>query len=1125
LLLILAVGLSLTLWNSKPKVIIPKSVAVLPFENLSDDPNSAYFADGIQQEILTRLANISDVKVISRSSTQSYRSKPGNLAEIAKQLGVANIVEGSVQKTAGQVRVNVQLINAQTDSHLWADTYDRKLTDVFSVESEIAKGIAQSLQIKLTGSEQRALSNKPTDNPEAYDAYLRALAFDERHEPEKTIDSYERAVQLDPKFALAWARLSRIHAFVYFTHDDATAARRDKAKDALENAQKLAPNSPETLLALGHYQYLVSGDYAAAKTTFKRVSEMLPGSSEPLYALGRLARREGHWDEGVSYFDLALRLDPRNLELLQNATHTYRALRQFPAALKLLDRRLDIMPDDSGLIAGKARIYQAQGNLQEAARLLSGKDWLAASDDVWSDQLRYERKYDEAIRFLHAQLAQADLNPETKAGYLINLALAQRVAGNSAGAKASAAQALKISQPLYRDKPDSPSFMRYLAFEYAYMGEKELALKLAERIVMLQPRSKDAASGPTYEEDLAIIQALVGENGRAIANLTRLLQTPYFGGGYRIPITSALLRLDPIWDPLRADPAFQKLCEEKVDKSIAVLPFDNLSGDSNNAYLAEGIQEEILTRLGKIADLKVISRTSTKQYQSKPGNLGEIAKQLGVTNILEGTMQKAGDQLRVNVQLINAETDSHLWSETYDRNFTEILAVESEVAKRIAESLQAKLTGHEEQLLAAKPTNNLEAYDAYLRGLSLELRSDPWSMAREARNFFDRAVQLDPNFGFAWARLCRVDALLYKGRIDIYNHGTLAARAEAAKRDLENAKRLEPNSPETLLALGYYQYWVLEDFGSAKITFARVAKILPGGSDAPYALGRVIRRTGGYDESIPYFEQALALDPRNPELLNAAATTYAALKQFPAAIKLYDRALDIKPNDPDVLADKASVYQAKGDLKQASSIVSTITDVSSRKASGTKISQLQLERNYGELIRLWQTRLVEVHFDLEIDKAAVQVALACAQRFAGDTAGAKVTAEPARDTLERLYRDQPNDSNLLTLLSKAHAVMGEKESALNLAHRAVMLDPRAKDPVNGPTWEENLAIVQALVGDSSGAIATLTPLLQTPYDSFYYMPTGVTPALLRLDPVWDSLRSDPAFRKLCEDKELKVMVL
>ncbi len=325
-------------------------------------------------------------------------------------------------------------------------------------------------------------------------------------------------------------------------HEDATPARRDAAKRALENAQKLAPNSPETLLALGYYQYWVLLDYGAAKTTLQRASEMLPGSSEAPYALGRLARREGHWDEGVSYFDRALSLDPRNVELLNNATNTYLALRQFPAVIKLCDRILDIMPNDLGAIARKARVYQAQGNLQEASRLLSAKDWLTfASDDVWSDHLRYERKYDEAIRFLQAQLAQADLDPETKAGCLRNLALTQRVAGDTAGAKVTAEQALKISESLYRDKPDAPSFIKYLAFEYACMGERDLSLKLAERAVMLRPRSKDAASGPTYEENLAIIQALVGENSRAIANFTQLLRTPYFGGWYRVPITPALL--------------------------------------------------------------------------------------------------------------------------------------------------------------------------------------------------------------------------------------------------------------------------------------------------------------------------------------------------------------------------------------------------------------------------------------------------------------------------------------------------------------------------------------------------------------------------------------------------------
>ena len=217
LLIALAVGLSVTVWNRKPAVVIPKSVAVLPFENLSDDPDNAYFADGIQEEILTRLASIADLKVISRTSTQRYQSKPGNLAEIAKQLGVANIVEGSVQKAADQVRVNVQLINAQTDSHLWADTYDRKLTDIFGVESEIAKGIAESLQAKLTGREEQALAVKPTNNPEAYDAYLRGLAFEARSALFssiywKAIGFYERAVQLDPNFAIAWARLSRADA-------------------------------------------------------------------------------------------------------------------------------------------------------------------------------------------------------------------------------------------------------------------------------------------------------------------------------------------------------------------------------------------------------------------------------------------------------------------------------------------------------------------------------------------------------------------------------------------------------------------------------------------------------------------------------------------------------------------------------------------------------------------------------------------------------------------------------------------------------------------------------------------------------------------------------------------------
>src|SRR5437899_1230658 len=304
-----------------------KSVAVLPFENLSRDPDNAYFADGIQEEVLTRVAKIADLKVISRASTQQSQSKPGNLTEIAKQLGVANILEGSVQKAADQVRVNVHLVNVQTGSQLWAETYDRKLSDIFVVESEIAKGIAESLQARLTGREEQALAAKPTNNPEAYDAYLRGLAFEARGNYSsdalfKAIDFYDLAVRLDPNFALAWARLSGAHALLYFNRGDTTAARRDAAKEALEHAQKLQPDSPETLLFMGYYQYWVLRDYGLAKTIFERVSKMLPGKREVSYALGAIARREGHWDESVAYWERGLALDPRNTALLAEAAYT-----------------------------------------------------------------------------------------------------------------------------------------------------------------------------------------------------------------------------------------------------------------------------------------------------------------------------------------------------------------------------------------------------------------------------------------------------------------------------------------------------------------------------------------------------------------------------------------------------------------------------------------------------------------------------------------------------------------------------------------------------------------------------------------------------------------------------------
>jgi TolB-like protein/Tfp pilus assembly protein PilF len=569
LLLVIAMLVAgrLPFYRQTGESISRKSIAVLPFENLSEDKANAYFAEGIQEEILTRLAKIADLKVISRTSTQRYQSKPGNLAEIAKQLGVANILEGSVQKATDQVRVTVQLIQAASDSHLWADTFDRKLTDIFGVESEIAKAIADALQAKLTGGEQRALAVKPTNNSEAYDAYLRGLALEARtttspDDSEKAVGFYERAVQLDPAFALAWARLSRANAHVYFGGLDSTTARRDATERALNTAQKLQPNSPETLLAQAYYQYWVRRDYELAKGTFGRVRELLPGSSDVPGALALIARRQGRWDESVAYWEQTLVLDPRNTEWLDLAAGTYAMLRQFPAALKTYDRLLDIVPNDPDTVASKAKIYQAEGNLEQAGKLLAAVNAQTPSVNAFvtkMNQLFLERQFDEAIRLIHNRLAEfRDLSDIERFFNPFFLVLAQENAGDIVGARATAQQMLRPLEPLSQKDPDNANFAQALSLIYAVLGQKDAAIKEAERAITLLPSGKDAVDGPRLEENLAFVEVLVGDKDGAIPRLQHLLQIPYTNY-----LTPALLRLNPQWDPLRGDPRFQKLCEEK----------------------------------------------------------------------------------------------------------------------------------------------------------------------------------------------------------------------------------------------------------------------------------------------------------------------------------------------------------------------------------------------------------------------------------------------------------------------------------------------------------------------------------------------------------------------------------
>jgi TolB-like protein/class 3 adenylate cyclase/Tfp pilus assembly protein PilF len=551
-------------------IVSEKSIAVLPFENRSEEKANAYFAEGIQDEILTRLSKIADLKVISRTSTQHYKSAPENLSEIAKQLGVAHILEGSVQKSGDVVRVNVQLIKAANDSHLWADTFDRKLTDLLSVESEVAKAIAEQLRVHLTGREEQVIAAKPTDNPDAYDAYLRGLAYNVQttYTPANALGAQKylrEAVRLDPKFALGWALLSLADARGYITQSlEPTAALREEARQAAETALALQPNLGEAVLAKGYYHYACLKDYDTAVRYFEQARQFLPNSSQISALLASVARRRGQWDRSELYFNQTERLDPRNVNLLAQYAQLYIELRRFPEALRKFDQVLDIMPGDVDTLAAKAAIAQAEGDLPRASALLAtihppADDPQALETQVY--QAILERRPAQIIARLKEILAKPDpalgsINGELR----FYLGWAQEVAGDHAAAQESWSQARSELEPFLKEQPDNFSLIGDLALVSMGLGDKAAAFKLIERAMAVIPIEKDAVQGPIPIEILARVSARMGEPDRAIAALQKLLSIPYDGAlAQNVPLTPALLRLDPMFDPLRNEPRFQGL--------------------------------------------------------------------------------------------------------------------------------------------------------------------------------------------------------------------------------------------------------------------------------------------------------------------------------------------------------------------------------------------------------------------------------------------------------------------------------------------------------------------------------------------------------------------------------------
>jgi TolB-like protein/Flp pilus assembly protein TadD len=550
---------------------VEKSIAVLPFQSLSDEKENAYFADGIQDDILTNLSKIGDLKVISRMSVMSYRGDAlRNAREIGKALGVGALLEGSVRRAGNRVRVSVQLINANNDEHIWAEDYDRDLTDVFAIQTDLAQKIASALQAKLSPNEKERLDRQPTKDPNAYLLFIQAHDYANRPErfredSLKAEELFEQAIRLDPKFAAAFAGLSMVESWIYHSFEP-TPTRREKARLNADESLRLQPDLPEGHLALGSVYYYCDRDYERALAEFEIAKRDLPNEAQAYMAIGAIQRRQGKWTESTANLEKAAALDPKNASILVNLAYSYMALRNFEAADKTIDRAIAVAPQSFATVGLKAYLTAVwKGDISEAETQFS-----AISPEVdpnglvtWvrSGMLIWQRKFAEALavvqKFPGETLTTYNTAPEPKAFLEGSIHFLE---GDKPRAQIEFEQARVVSEQLLRDAPEDPARHAQHGLILAALGQKAEAIAEGKRAVELLPESRDAFDGPQFTASLAQIYAWTGETDEAFRLLDHLLSVPN-------GIAVSILKLDPAWDSLRKDPRFQALIDKYAAKS------------------------------------------------------------------------------------------------------------------------------------------------------------------------------------------------------------------------------------------------------------------------------------------------------------------------------------------------------------------------------------------------------------------------------------------------------------------------------------------------------------------------------------------------------------------------------
>lgn len=555
------------------------------------------------------------------------------------------------------------------------------------------------------------------------------------------------------------------------------------------------------------------------------------------------------------------------------------------------------------------------------------------------------------------------------------------------------------------------------------------------------------------------------------------------------------------------------------EKSIAVLPFENYSDDVQNAYLADGIQDDILSNLAKVADLKVTSRTSVRQYKTGDRNLREIGEALGVAYILEGSVRRESNRVRINAQLIDARSDQHVWNETYDREITDLFELQSELARRITFALRANLSPREKASLEVHATSDMAAYELFVRARDLFRwagSGDPRENGEAALALLEEAIERDPQFALGYALASRVHSELYW-----FGYDRSRDRLAKAKLAADNALRFKPDSGDARLALAYYYYYGYRDYELARTELAIAMQATPNDGEVWDCAGAIDRRQGRWDESLPNFRKARDLDPRNTGLLWNLAETYVALGRFEEAEHAYTTAIEIHPNDYlYALARAAIKLRSVGDTKPLRKVLREIPQRFDPGGSVTLIAlqACMIERDYAEAARVLAASRYErlndsglggpaaVFDGCTLPKSWYEGLIA---RARGQSDLAQQAFSAAQQIVESDLAQWRDDAKTLAVLGVLHAFCGRKEEAINAGRRAVELLPRSKDAYDGPSLATKLAVIYAQTGEAERALRLLADLVK--------LPNGPTPGTLRVEPEWDPIRNDPRFETLISE--------